>query len=385
MKLPWKARVAIVVLLLIAGGVVLAVRFNTRPPHGEEQTAETTNPKPQPGEPTETGELVNVPPDAVAFPPGSKSIVFCLWNMENLFDDKPDRRNHVADKEYDRWFATDPEARKRKYQRLTEELLKLNRGIGPDIIVGVEIESFRAAELLKETLNAALPEGATKYAFIAMKELNAGRHIAPCVISRYPLSGAKLHGRLQRILEVNVTVNGHDLELVAAHWTSQLSDDGTRETGGRAGYAATISEMYHDAIQANPKVDFLVCGDFNDLPDSESVHKKLHMFADSRLVTADVRPPRLYGLLSGRSPAEYGTHYYSGKPLIYDHIGVSPGMFDNVGWGVVADSVQVPTDGLIRSGSKGRRPWRYGSPTDDAVGRGFSDHFPVVVTLKVAP
>ena len=49
------------------------------------------------------------------------------------------------------------------------------------------------------------------------------------------------------------------------------------------------------------------------------------------------------------------------------------------------DSVRVPTDGLIRAGSKGRRPWRFGSRNDDAAGRGYSDHFPVMVTLRVAP
>jgi hypothetical protein len=59
-------------------------------------------------------------------------------------------------------------------------------------------------------------------------------------------------------------------------------------------------------------------------------------------------------------------------------------MFDNQGWGYDPASVRVPTDGLIEPGAKGRHPWRFGSPKD-THNRGFSDHFPVVVTLKVAP
>src|SRR4029079_1489508 len=117
-----------------------------------------------------------------------------------------------------------------------------NGGIGPDVIVGNEIESRRAAELLQQELNAGLPEGAVKFDHVAMEELDGGRHIAPCVISRYPLSGAKLmepRSRM-RILEVRVTANKYDLVLVASHWTSQLSDKGAKEDGGRNKYATII-------------------------------------------------------------------------------------------------------------------------------------------------
>jgi hypothetical protein len=92
----------------------------------------------------------------------------------------------------------------------------------------------------------------------------------------------------------------------------------------------------------------------------------------------------LFGPLSGKPAGEFGTHYYN-RPVIYDQIGLSPGMLDNEGWSYVADSVRVPTSGLIRSGSKTRKPWRFGSRNDDAIGRGYSDHFPVIATLRVAP
>ncbi len=318
-------------------------------------------------------------------PPGTNAVVLCHWNMENLFDDKDDRRN-TTDEPYDDWFAHDPAARNLKYQHITGVLLKLNGGNGPDIIIGNEIESYRVAELLKDSLNANLPARAAKYEYVEMKELpaNAGRYIAPCVISRYPLSGAKLLRKPDRILEVHVTVNNHPLYLVASHWTSQVSDKGDKENGGRTRYANTIYNAYTDAVRANPKVDFLVCGDFNDSPDSDSVVNHLHMIRDANLVTPAANPPKLFGLLSDKSPDDFGTHYY-GKPLIYDHIGISPGLFDDSGWKCEVNSVHVPTDGLIRSGTRTRRPWRFGSKNDDAAGRGFSDHFPIVVTLTVAP
>jgi endonuclease/exonuclease/phosphatase family metal-dependent hydrolase len=352
LKLPWKARVALVALVLVVGLVVAAVYYLTRPA-------------------------------APTYPPGAKVVVLCVWNLENLFDDRDDRRRQ-PDEDFDNWFVADPAAREQKYRRLAEALLRLNNGIGPDVIAGNEVESYRAAELLKDELNAQLPAGALRYEFVAMKELDAGRHIAPCVISRYPLSRAKLLGRRQRILQVTVSVNGHDLTLVAAHWTSQLSDQGEDETRGRFAYADTIYAAYAAEVRANPRADYVVCGDFNDPPDADPVAKNLRLTGDANLVTPDANPPLLFGPLSNKSPDLYGTYYYS-RPLIYDQVGLSAGMLDDEGWSYVPGSVRVPTDGLIRSGSRTRRPWRFGTKTDDAVGRGYSDHFPVVVTLKVAP
>lgn len=381
MKLSWKARVAVAACVLSVAAVIHCSGCTKT--HDSPPTEPAKTPAP-PAEPPPPDQMVNVPPPAATFPVGTKDVVFCLWNMENLFDDKDDKRRQ-PDEEYDRWFIERPEDRQKKYEKLAGYLVKLNGGSGPDVIVGNEIESYRAAEMLQQALNAALPAGAPKYDHVVMKELDAGRHMAPCVVSRYPLSGAKLLGKRQRILEVRLTVNGHELDLIAAHWTSQLSDDGKGKEGtGRQGYANAIHTAYAEAIKANPKIDVLVCGDFNDSPEAESVYKNLHMIGDARLVTPEANPPRLFGLLSGKPPAEFGTHYYN-KPLIYDHIGVSPGMFDSNGWGYDPDSVRVPTEGLIRSTARTRRPWRYGTANDDAVGRGYSDHFPVVVTLKVAP
>lgn len=354
MRLPFKTRIVLVfAVIVIALVIYLVVRLtSSRPPSAE-------------------------------IPGGSDAIVFCFWNMENLFDDRDDNWSHPADKEFDDWMVGEPAVRDARYRKLTGALLRLNAGRGPDIIAGCEVESVRAAELLRDALNAALPEGAARYDHVAMKEVASGRHIAPCVISRYPLSDSRLADRQRRILETRVTVNNHELHLVASHWTSQRSDDGSRETGGRAGYATTIHQMYARAIEADPKVDFMVCGDFNDAPEAESVAEKLRVTGDREQVTPDARPPRLFGPLSGKSPAEYGTHYFK-EPLIYDQVAFSPGMLDDAGWGYVPDSVRVPTDGLVRSGTRGRRPWRFGSKGDDAVGRGYSDHFPVLVSLKVA-
>jgi endonuclease/exonuclease/phosphatase family metal-dependent hydrolase len=313
---------------------------------------------------------------------GAKTVVFCVWNLENLFDDRDDRRR-FPDEEFDQWFVRDPASRLKKYERIAEALIRLNGGVGPDIIAANEVESVRALELLRNHLNDRLPAEVTRYDHLAMVELDAGRHIAPGFISRYPISGARQLGHHQRILESRVTVNGHDLTIIASHWTSHVSDRGNDESRGRFAYANTIHATFADAKRANPSVDFLVCGDFNDTPEAKSVSRNLNVTGDAALVTSDSSPPRLFGVLSGKPPSRFGTYYYD-RPQIYDQIAVSPGLLDELGWSYIRDSVQVPTDGLTRGGSFIRRPWRFGSPRDDALGRGYSDHFPVLVTLRVA-
>lgn len=384
--LPVKVRIGLIVLLVVIGLVVWASdAFKSHTEPQEQPPPDTKAPAdPTPAE-ADTTPLVNVPPTKAAFPPGTRPVVFCFWNVENLFDDHADHRR-PPDKEYDDWFAHNAADREKKYAHLTQILLKMNGGKGPDILACCEVESPRAAEMLKDALNAALPAGAEPYQFVAMTDLDAGRHMAPCVISRLPIDPGSTHllGSKLRILELRITGNGYGLLLVVSHWTSHLSDDGSDPHKGRTNYAKTIHNFYAAELKKNPKLDFLVCGDFNDSPDSDPVRNKLLLTGDARQVTAEANPPRLYGLLSGKPPREFGTHYYN-EQLIYDHIGISPGMFDAVGWGCDADSVSVWTEGNSQIGAKGRRPWRFGNEKDTRYARGYSDHFPVVVTLEVAP
>ena len=169
-----------------------------------------------------------------------------------------------------------------------------------------------------------------------------------------------------------------------ANWTSQRSDDGTKKGAGRDRYATTIHEEYERVIKENAAADYLLCGDFNTTPDSEVVTEQLRMIGNKDEVLTAKDSPRLLGLLSNKPADKFGTHYYS-KPLIYDQIGVSPGMLDDKGWTCDPDSVTVPTDGLIRDKARTRRPWRFGDKNENPQGRGYSDHFPVVVNLRVLP
>jgi len=302
-----------------------------------------------------------------------------------------------VDEQYDNAFATNGKLRDLKYDRISTALLRMNDGKGPDVIACAEVESVRAAEMLKEALNmklaAAKKDAKLQYKFVAMQNLDAGRHIAPCVISRVNVDvrSVRLVKKPLRILETHLYVNNSDLCILAAHWTSQLQQrDGTDGDSGREKYANALYERFRELNKRSLDADVLVCGDFNDTPDADPVRKNLGAIADKSKVKPSNDPnnePFLLNLMGGKDPTKYGTIWYSGRPLIYDQICVSPGMLNSKGWGVDPDSVATITKDLMRGGATRREPWRFGDPDRDLRDseRGFADHFPIVVKLKVQP
>src|SRR5262245_20546803 len=203
---------------------------------------------------------------------------FCFWNVENLFDDRDDNRRQ-EDERYDTQFSQNPSLLDEKLGNLSKVLLAMNDGKGPDILALAEIESERAADLLRERLNRDLGNRADPYTNLRAKEQAIGRHIATAIITRLPVDRGrtqKLDGN-RRIMEGHVVVNGHQLVSIASHWTSRLKQrDGDNGEDGREKYANRIYGRFREMYHANPYVDLLVCGDFNDDPDNMSVTEHLH-------------------------------------------------------------------------------------------------------------
>jgi endonuclease/exonuclease/phosphatase family metal-dependent hydrolase len=319
-----------------------------------------------------------------AAPARENTYLFCFWNVENLFDDHYDGRENRADKEYDRWFADDPQILQLKLEHLSEALMKLNQGRGPDILALAEVESVRAAELFRAALNRRLSDPSLHYTNVLMKDLSAGRHIAPAIITRLPVQRdrTRLHGSRLRILEGHVKVSNHDLVVIASHWTSRLTDkEGAgNERTGRAKYGDQIYGLFRGMHKSNPQVDLLICGDFNDDPWDSSVTEHLHATSSME----EARSGALLDLFADREPeAGFGTHFYGGMWHIFDQIVISPGLLDDLGWSCKTESVHT-VNTLCNPHDRRHRPWRFGNEHDKAP-RGYSDHFPVTVQLKVFP
>jgi Endonuclease/Exonuclease/phosphatase family len=309
------------------------------------------------------------------------SYLFCFWNVENLFDDHEDHRHSKADQAYDTWFAQDPQVLSLKLDHLSDALIQLNGGKGPDILALAEVESPRAAELLQEALNRRISDASLRYSNVLMKDLEAGRHIAPAILTRLAAKRdrTRLHGSRLRILEGHVQASGHDLVILATHWTSRVSDERGEH---RNKYGDQIYGIFRGMYRSTPAVDLLVCGDFNDPPDAPSVTHHLHATGDMQAVLHPSDGPLLFDLFADKNPdSGYGTHYYGGRWHIFDQIVVSPGLLDDVGWSCDPASVHT-VNTLHRPGDRLHRPWRFGNERDHGP-PGYSDHFPVTVRLIV--
>jgi endonuclease/exonuclease/phosphatase family metal-dependent hydrolase len=322
------------------------------------------------------------PPSGGAPAPGAQSYLFCFWNAENFFDDKVNGWKTEPDRAFDTWFARDPKAFQLKVEHLTEVLAALNDRKGPDILALAEVETERAAEVLTESLNRAVGRRAPPYKHVLMKNPHGGRNIATAIITRLDVDGPRtqLLGKRQRILEGHIEANGHDLVVLATHWTSRVSD---KAGEGRKKYADQIYGRFLAMYKRNPRVDLLVCGDFNDNPDDPSVTEHLQATGDLDKVRQGGDRPSLFNLFAKRwerDRAGPGTHYYRGKQYIFDQIVLSPGLLDETGWSWDGNPAQIVRQ---LADAKGH-PLSFGREKDKKR-RGASDHFPVTVRLNVAP
>jgi endonuclease/exonuclease/phosphatase family metal-dependent hydrolase len=299
--------------------------------------------------------------------------------VENLFDDKDDNRKTKGDAEYDEYFANDKAARDQKLQNLCTVLLGMNEGAGPDILAIAELESERAADLLRLALNRRIKNEESHYRYLIYERGSGGRNIAPAIISRIPVDASRtqiLDPKL-RILQGQVTVEGQPLVILASHWTSRLTD----KTGDRrAVYGDKLYGRFRQLYTSNPKVDLIICGDFNDNPDEKSVTDHLRATGDERAVR-NGEEPRLFNLFARLREEGQGSHYYSATPHVFDQICVSPGMLDKQGWSCEGATAQIIKEMATRQG----RPNRFGGANDKRAMevRGASDHFPVTVRVSV--
>ena len=316
-----------------------------------------------------------------------RTYLFCFWNVENFFDDRADGRKHEADRAFDDYFARDKEALRMKLERVCDVLLskEMNNGHGPDILALAEIESLRVVELIKEALNKRLRDTNLHYKHAVCRDPGGLRAIATGVLSRVPVVGTgRILGRYQRILEVKLTENKHELTVIASHWTSRITDAGDGDKkGGRSGYSRVIHDDFRNAYRKNHLIDYLVCGDFNDNPSDEAVVQGLGAVGDVDKVLSLKKddPPLMFNPFVAFEKAKKGTHYHRETPCVFDQICLSPGLLDGEGWGYVPKSATI----IDRFNFRGR-PDRFGGPNDRRPwrNRGASDHFPVTVQLRVA-
>jgi endonuclease/exonuclease/phosphatase family metal-dependent hydrolase len=211
------------------------------------------------------------------------------------------------------------------------------RALKPDVVALQEIGGTNGLLELQASLKA---EGLD----LPYWEHVAGwdTNIQVAVLSRYPFAARRpqtndhflLNGRRLRVTrgfaEVEIKVNDrYSFTLIDAHLKSRLPSTTADEGDMRLEEAKILREKIDALLTANPRLNLIVLGDFNDFQYTDPIRTVIGRGSHALV---DLRPSERIG---GASPTRNGsrrtvtwTHYYSREDNFtrLDYIFVSPGM-----------------------------------------------------------
>ena len=211
------------------------------------------------------------------------------------------------------------------------------RAVNPDVLALQEMGGVSALQELCDSLKS---EGLDFPYWEHVSGFDTNIHVA--ILSRFPITARRPHtndsfllgGRRFRVsrgfAEVDFQVNSnYSFTLITAHLKSKRPVPEADEAEERLAEAKILRGIISERLAANPNVNLVVAGDFNDTKDSASI-KAILGRGKSKLL--DTRPDERNGASAPNPPFEprtiTWTHYY-GKEDTYsrlDYILLSPGM-----------------------------------------------------------
>ncbi|MFU8858934.1 MAG: endonuclease/exonuclease/phosphatase family protein [Cyclonatronaceae bacterium] len=318
-----------------------------------------------------------------------------------------------------------------KLQNTARLMARYNEGMGPDIIMMVEMESdfsplsggerWNHKDILKKyghlTISQMLGEyldeeirdlpseilllkafedhGLTGYDLAVAYDRDENlrpRHVQKNVIySRLPIDHDRTRSHpvedARPILEVWVDVNGHDLVLFNNHWKSQASNAEIEKT--RVQNATVLKNRLDELRALDPAIDFVLGGDFNsdynqshryDYMDETAVNDVLRSVGDERKVKQG-DTDAVYNLWYEYDINMRGSDTYRGYWGTLMQIMVSPGLYDFRGVQYIDNSFEVgrfPGKNVYNNSMTPFRWHAFGS------GGGYSDHLPISMNFTVS-
>ena len=318
----------------------------------------------------------------------AKASLIGFYNLENLFDtiDAPE----VLDEEFlpggkNAWTGA---KYKDKLHNMARVISELGAEISPDGvgILGVsEIENRSVLEdLVKEPalisrqykivhFDSPDKRGVDVGLLYQAKYFTVtGAESVPLII--YGATGNRVYTR--DILHVTGQMDGNEVHVLVNHWPSRR--------GGEAGSAplrnaaATKCRMIFDSLaQANPDVNFIVMGDFNDDPTDPS----LKHYLKAKGSVEKVRPGELYNPMLPEFKAGRGTLAHNDAWSLFDQIVISYGLLKGTGGGYKLYKTEIFNKKFLiqKSGNFVGYPFR--TFDNNTYINGYSDHFPVYLVF----
>ena len=324
------------------------------------------------------------------------------WNLENLFDkvdstDRTDKLRRTLEKELKGW--TDAILDK-KIGQLSKIISKLNNGAGPDLLGVCEVENRPVVERLANSLSNlsqhsynvihadTMDERGIDVAFIYdgnKFEIEKDADGKELIFSHFILKRVATRD----ILQVNFKLKprGHRLVIIGNHWPSrrggQYESEPYRIVAGE-----TLSYFHQRILEVNKeeeggKTAILVMGDFNDEPSNRSITEYALGTTSMLKVKLSKEAPRLYNLMWPIMAQGSGTFYYDNFPNFLDQFMISKGIISGSKIRIKDGSVKIITFPEMVTGEY-KVPINFGRPSQNNLNeQGFSDHFPIAVTIAV--
>lgn len=306
-----------------------------------------------------------------------------FYNLENLFDiyDDPD----TMDDDF-----TPTGSKKWSLKRYKRKLFKLAKTIAevgsegtenPPVLMGIaEVENKEVVEdLLNEASLKSINYGYVHYdspdergidnALLYHKDYFKVLYSEPIALMLYEKDGRR--DTTRDILYVKGLLNGEEVHVFVNHWPSRR--DGDHATSSKRIKAAeTIIDYMRNIELESVDPNYIIMGDFNDGPDSESIKKLMEA-------------SQLYNPMEKLLTPDRGSANYKRSWLLFDQIIVSHNFF-NYEKGTHSFANANIFDEQFLTELKGKFK---GTPYRTYVGRkyigGYSDHFPVYIKLKYNP
>lgn len=309
-----------------------------------------------------------------------------FYNVENLFDtiDSPT----TLDSEY--MPNSSIQWTKKRYEAKLKSITKVVDSLGfPSIMGMVEVENRRVLDDL-----TAMPALKSKNYGVAHFDSPDERGIDCALIykkSDFEVKNAKPHridflvdkkDRTRDILEVSGVLRGVPVTFFVNHWPSR-SGGATESEPKRIFVAQVLKAAVDSVLKADANARIVIMGDLNDDPDDKSLTQGLGAFYWDRDATPRpiIAKNALYNLAAGVKRSGFGSYYYRGEWEVIDQIIVNGSFLDGRSKLVTTDAENIfSADFLTYKDKTGKRlPNRtYTGPTYRG---GFSDHFPIYLTL----
>jgi endonuclease/exonuclease/phosphatase family metal-dependent hydrolase len=316
------------------------------------------------------------------------SLVF--WNVENLFDieDSPrrtDKLQRAIGSELKGWTQDVLDA---KILQLAAIVKQIDEGLGPDVLCLCEVENEHVLGLFREAL---APLG--RELRIAHADTKDRRGIDVAFLydaNRYEIRDGEVfsHFVLRRsatrdLLQVNLRTKpgGRMLVVIGNHWPSRRGGQG--ESAPYRAMAGETLAYFHDRIRDihGKDVAVIAMGDFNDEPFDRSLTDYALSESQEQKVR-NANTPRLLNLMWPAVGAAVGTHFHDNHAHILDQFLASKGLVTGKsGLRALPETAQVLRFPEMVGSGDYPRPIPFGRGKRVNI-NGFSDHYPIAVTIE---